>query len=216
MDVAFNGLAYVGPNMPWPFAVEAKPTLKDLGPWFQYDPKKAKALLAEAGYPNGFTTSMIMYQYSAANKDISEMAADMLREVGVTVKVQDLDYTSYNSQWVGRKLEEMANGWGTVGFDADGFAYNQLHSKSLGNRSFVNDPMIDDLAIKQRAEVDPAKRKALIKQIWDRQLDQMFNINVPTGNTFDVQQPYVRGLRFSSWVSSYYAWGMMDNIWLDK
>ncbi|MCX6023742.1 MAG: hypothetical protein NTZ05_18825, partial [Chloroflexi bacterium] len=170
-----------------------------------------------AGYPNGITASMIMYQYGASNKDLSEMAADMLKEAGVTIKVQDLDYTSYNSQWVGRKFDEMANGWGTVRFDADGFAYNQMHSKSLGNRSFISDPLIDELVGKQRVQPDPAKRKAILKQVWDRELDQVYRVFIPVGNTFDVQQPYVRGLRFSTWVSYYYAWGMASpDVWFDK
>ncbi|MCX6022484.1 MAG: ABC transporter substrate-binding protein [Chloroflexi bacterium] len=215
IDTAFNGAGYIGLNFPWNYALDKRPNVKDLGPYFQYNPEESKKLLKEAGVPN-LTANMIMYDYGLGLKDISELSADMLKQVGVTLKIQNIDYTSFNSQWVGRKFEEMALGWGTVSFDEDGYVYNQLYSQSPGNRWFINDPVLDDLVMKQRVERDATKRRALIKQIWDREMDQMWRVNVPTGYSFDVQQPYVRNMRWGNYLSYYYAWGMYDDIWLDK
>ncbi|MFN8534175.1 MAG: ABC transporter substrate-binding protein [Dehalococcoidia bacterium] len=53
-----------------------------------FDPAKAKALLAEAGYPNGFKINMTMINLSTINKDLAQIVADNLRDVGITVDIQ--------------------------------------------------------------------------------------------------------------------------------
>ncbi|MFN8534176.1 MAG: ABC transporter substrate-binding protein [Dehalococcoidia bacterium] len=53
-----------------------------------FDPAKAKALLAEAGYPNGFKINMTMINLSTINKDLAQIVADNLRDVGITAEMQ--------------------------------------------------------------------------------------------------------------------------------
>ncbi|MSQ40628.1 MAG: hypothetical protein EXR55_03005 [Dehalococcoidia bacterium] len=70
---------------------------KDCGcPWYQGpDIKRAKALLAEAGYPNGFTAVM---EYGYGNQTpYRELLSAFWKEIGVTVQIKLLDYTVYRS-----------------------------------------------------------------------------------------------------------------------
>ncbi|MFN8534827.1 MAG: ABC transporter substrate-binding protein [Dehalococcoidia bacterium] len=55
---------------------------------YAYDPARAKALLAEGGYPNGFKINMTVINLSTINKDLAQIVADQLKAVGVEVEIQ--------------------------------------------------------------------------------------------------------------------------------
>jgi peptide/nickel transport system substrate-binding protein len=70
---------------------------------YAYDPAKAKALLAEAGYPNGFATQ-ILTSSEPPNKQVIEIIQADLAKVGITAKIQLL---------AGAAANQAANGWGS-------------------------------------------------------------------------------------------------------
>jgi len=65
---------------------------KDLG--YHYDPEKAKQLLAEAGYPNGFEATLSADNSSKSSK-LAEIVQSQLRDVGINAKIQLYDSASY-------------------------------------------------------------------------------------------------------------------------
>ncbi|MCY1666006.1 ABC transporter substrate-binding protein [Rhizobium sp. SL86] len=68
----------------------------DLTGTYPYDPQKAKALLAEAGYPNGFSFTMKAPQMAYAQRS-SQILQAMLAEVGVTMTIET---TEFPAKWV--------------------------------------------------------------------------------------------------------------------
>jgi len=135
--VAFNGYAVPAEGVV-PAGVEYA---VKLGPW-PYDVAKAKALLAEAGYPNGFETELwSAYNHSTAQKVI-QFLQQQLGQVGIKAKVQALE--------VGQRVEKVESwpdpatapvrlyyvGWSTSTGEADWALRPLLDSASFPPRLF--------------------------------------------------------------------------------
>ncbi len=219
VQLVFEGLGATGlPSMPWIFMFDERPT--EFGPWVKLDLAESKKLLQAAGQEN-FEFNYVYFPYSTAYEKISEVLVDQFRSAGITMKGGKVDYTAFNSQWVGGKLEEATtSGWHTAGYEANNYFYNQVHSSSPGNRWGIKDAEIDRLAELQAVELDREKRRELHKQMWDRELDQLFRIPQYAEFRFEMYQPWLRNLRFtgvSGTASSYYDWGaQLASVWLDK
>jgi peptide/nickel transport system substrate-binding protein len=68
------------------------PYYKDLTGKFAYNPAKAKALLAEAGYPNGFEATIQLPSIYSYSRRAGEVIADMLGQVGIKLKIEIVDW----------------------------------------------------------------------------------------------------------------------------
>jgi peptide/nickel transport system substrate-binding protein len=215
-----EGVGRALPVIPWDFIFDKEPTVESgqLGPWWTHDVAKAKQLLSAAGADN-LVINSTYYQYGLQNTRGSEAYIDQLRAVGVTLNNRSADYTEFNSQWTTGKLAEATtSGWQAAGYDADNWFYNQIYSKSPGNRNRINDPQIDQWAEQQQLELDPAKRKEIQHKIWDYELQKMYRITFPQGFSYSAYQPYLRGIRTGGRGSatSYDDGSMIENAWLDK
>jgi len=221
-NVVHGGLGFALPVMPWVFVFDQPPTPESglMGKWFRTNIAEAKRLLQAAGAEN-LEVPMISYNYGdASNRKPNEVLVDQMRRAGIKLDVRNIDYTEFNSQWVGAKFTEVADGWATQGHDADNFFYAQVHSTSAGNRGRINDAQLDQWSDAERSEINPQARRELLRKIWDRYLDQAYRVDKPVQQSFSTYQPWLRGLR---WVgslgvnSSFYDWGpQIKDVWLDK
>ncbi|MBM4405513.1 MAG: ABC transporter substrate-binding protein [Chloroflexi bacterium] len=166
--------------VPWPWIFDQRPKLDEM-PNYQYNPTKAKQLLTEAGFPNGFEIQMDYSRGALADHDLSSpIFVDNLKAIGITVKLNPVDFTTLRGNAVGYKF-----GGGTFYFvgtqsTIDSYVYNHMHSASSGNVARIKDQNLDKLLDNQRVEMDPAKRKDILKQIWQAEHDNVWRIPAPT------------------------------------
>ncbi|MSQ36033.1 MAG: ABC transporter substrate-binding protein [Dehalococcoidia bacterium] len=222
IDIALRTYGVSTPTMPWIFIFDKPPTAESgqLGKWWKTDVAEAKKLLEAAGQSN-LEMQMIYYNYGdSSNKSPNEVLVNQFQKAGVKLDARSVDYTEFNSQWVGAKFPDVADGWAAQGFDTDNFFYQHVRSDSPGNRWRIKDTELDAWAEQQRSEIDRQKRKEILRKIWDKTLDQAYRIEKPSAIAATVYQPWLRGVR---WVgvlganSYYYDIGaQLTSMWLDK
>ncbi len=134
---------------------------------FKYDVNKSKKLLAEAGYPNGFETTLLgpVGRYTK-DKEIQEAIAGMLAEVGVRVKHVQPEWAQFIKQWLGQKYPMHYIGTGNQVMDCDQHLGYRIDGKRY-NRYYQSD-LIDTLIQKELVEYDVGKRKAILAEIQEK------------------------------------------------
>ena len=145
----------------------------------EYNPTKAKELLAEAGYPNGFSTTLWVIDNQSRIEMCQAMQA-MLLEVCVQCNLEVLEFGSFISRTTAGDHDLAYFGWTTSSGDADYSYYSLEHSTqqgAAGNRSFLADPDVDKLIEEARSNTNEEERKELYKELAIK-LDEINN-NIP-------------------------------------
>lgn len=145
----------------------------------EYNPTKAKELLAEAGYPNGFSTTLWVNDNQSRIEMCQAMQA-MLLEVGVQCNLEVLEFGSFISRTTAGDHDLAYFGWTSSSGDADYSYYSLEHSTqqgAAGNRSFLADPDVDKLIEEARSNTNEEERKELYKELAIK-LDEINN-NIP-------------------------------------
>ncbi len=133
-----------------------------------YDPEKAKKLLAEAGYPNGFDAGELVP--IPPFFVVGEAVVNYLNAVGIRVKMRTMERAAFYAAWREKKLK----GLFVTGAGASGNAATRveafIYSKGAYPTGGYDD--IDELFLKQANERDRAKREALLHQIQQLTIDR--------------------------------------------
>lgn len=133
---------------------------------YPYDPEKAKELLAEAGYPDGFDTT-IWTNDNPVRETIAEVVQGHLKEVGVNVEIETVEWGTYLERTAAGEHDMFILGWVTVTGDADYGLYALFHSSQhggAGNRTFYDNPEVDTLLEKGRTSPDEDVRLEVYKE----------------------------------------------------
>jgi len=152
-------------------------------PELKYDPKQAKQLMIEAGFPNGFELELKTAEYLAKQKELAELNAAYLAEIGIKVKVTVQDQALWLQDLMALNWQADQIGTSTLTGDAD-YTLRRLYHSSAKRIPHTNEKL-DQLLIAQQGETDGAKRQQLFcdiaKMIWD---------DVPTVFLFGTVQTY--------------------------
>jgi peptide/nickel transport system substrate-binding protein/oligopeptide transport system substrate-binding protein len=101
-----------------------------------YDLKKAKDLLAKAGYGNGFDMEIAQVTDSPSTLKINEAVQSMLADAGIRVKITQMDSASYFATRKEGKLPAYESSWSADYNDPDNFIYTFFSEKNTAARSY--------------------------------------------------------------------------------
>jgi peptide/nickel transport system substrate-binding protein len=135
---------------------------------YPYDPAKAKALLKDAGYADGFEMTIHFATVNMMKGDEMYQAVQSdLTAVGIKAKLQKWSGVGYMDMvQSGRAKPAYGLNWGSTGlFDGDAVLFPFFRSGQLYN--FWSTPEVDKLIDQQRTEMDPEKRKAMMFKIQE-------------------------------------------------
>ena len=128
-----------------------------------YNTKKAKELLAEAGYPDGFSCTLI----SNAGQATAEMIQAYLGEIGIDVTLNVTDFSNWLDAIVNGKQEMYLGGWNVPSADAtEAFAaFNSAYIGKGDNRSFYANDEVDALIAVVNSETNSEKRMQACEEL---------------------------------------------------
>lgn len=150
---------------------------------YEYDTNKAKELLAEAGYPNGFKATLLTPDFKE-RINAAEVIQSQLKGIGIDLNVSILEYGAYIDSTSSGDVGHLYSGsWGNATGDGDYNQYNLFHSNSMGasgNLSFYSNLEVDQLIEDGRKEQDPQKREAIYKQSQTIEMDEAVYVPIRT------------------------------------
>lgn len=131
-----------------------------------YDPEKAKALLSEAGYPNGEGLEELTVMFSVGfypkNKEIGEFFVQNLADIGIKSDLTLMEVAAYNQNlFIHDSFHIVDHGWFLAAPDPDGI-FNSLFLQGL--TTGANFTEVNDAIVKQSTTIDPDERGRIIRE----------------------------------------------------
>ena len=157
---------------------------------FEYNPERARQLLAEAGYPNGFETTIQAYSREP-ERDVVSFLAAMWKDIGIDVKIDLRDSTTLDG--ILNKNEHapmtfLANSVGLPGNTLHGFAIdeNQTYQTAV-----VDDPELNEIYERWSTTEDPVEANKLMKGLNQLWLSKAYVAYAPTPMVTMAHWPWV-------------------------
>ena len=179
---------------------------------YEYHPDKAKQLLAEAGYPNGFKTSLIC---TSSAVDLLSIVKAYWEAIGVELELEPKEVPVWSSTILGKRHKEMAYTY--TGCSAP-YKMNDFKPGNPQNNSMVDDQRcIDAYAeVCKYYPLELAKTNQIIKEVSQYITEQAWVVDLPHSYSYVVWWPWVKGFQGESSVGYYANYNYMTFTWIDE
>lgn len=182
---------------------------------YSYNPKKAKQLLADAGYPNGFTFKTQVNSNDPVNMELVPLIVDYLSRVGVTMEVQPMEYAAYLSAMTTRTM-------GPGYFARTGHVNptttlrKNFMTGQTWNMSSYSDPEIDERITEMIQTRDEIERQRLARQLTIDMIDRAPAIWLPIEYGFSAWWPWVKNYNGELRAGAQRPGPIYARIWIDQ
>ena len=194
MDVVFDGHgAALGSNIYPKLERYFMPELVD---YYEYDPAKAKDLLAQAGYPDGFDMTITVSSNYQPHMDTAEVVVQQLAAIGVRAKVQPVDATTwYSEAYTNRQFQSTI-----TGLDAKNITARAMLERFVSDngKNFMNynNPEYDALYAAARSATDEATQTEAYKAMERMLTEDAANLYIQDLADFVAVRPDLQGYTF--------------------
>jgi len=139
------------------------PDYYDTNDIIEYNPQKAKELLKEAGYENGFDIKLSLPKNYQLHVDAGQVIADQLGKIGINVNVELIEWGTWLSEVYGAKKFDMT----VVGHTGrlDSYAFLSRYKSDSNDYISLKTGEVDELLNQAKKELDNNKRKEIFKEI---------------------------------------------------
>ena len=168
----------------------------NLGKEWEFNPTKAKQLLAEAGYPDG--KGLPEFKFEIANTGTNPTLAAFLQEqmktnLGINLTADLMESKSYSALYNDKKFHSGFTGWGADYPDPDNWL-PQLYGTGAGNNKIsYSNPAFDALCKQGLAELDNTKRLQIWAQAQAIVVEDQSRVFIFNRETFALKKPWVKG-----------------------
>lgn len=191
---------------------EMPPSVQEL---FTYDPAKARRLLTEAGYPDGFRFKVQVSTNNGDHMDLVPLLADYLAKVGVTLEIEPMEYAAF--------LSAMTTKTHAAGYLLASGHVNPTTSlrKSFGsgqtwNPSMWSDPEFDRKLRELHRTRDETERQRMVREMTVEILDQAPYVWLPTPYFYSAWWPWVKNYGGELRAGAVRPAPIYARIWIDQ
>lgn len=197
IDVAYEGFASLNPF----YAREDQWFYSDHTANMEYNPEKAKALLADAGYPDGIDLTIMNISREPDNT-IVQLLQSQMAAAGINLKIESMERTAWVETVRTNSEDQLAIAfYGIMGVDATR-AYRSA-ALSYVDPDSEHYARMDELLVQSKKELDDDARYAQLAEIQEIMLDNYLHLILCGGLSFSAYNENVQGLQ-------YYYYGSMD------
>lgn len=167
-------------------------------PGYTFDPQRAKRILRDAGYPDGFEMEIWQRDSPEGNR-VVEAVQGYLLEIGVRVRIVKREWSAFKEAVSQGRVDAFFLDWYGDYPDGENFLYPLFHSANAGgggNRSFFSNPDIDRLIEQSQMTLDGAAGERIYATIDSLVYDQAPWIYLYFPTSFVVVSPRVTGYTF--------------------
>ncbi len=158
---------------------------------FAYNPEGAKALLAEAGYPDGFQCTITVS--ATHDLDLLQIIQSYLSDIGIDMQIQVFESPTWRSYIYAGKAEMTTASWGAY---STIFTPDRLYQLTSTHRDAVihhiSDPVYEDMVATVKATVDPEEIKRLCVEADLYAISKFWEMTVQPIPSFGFSQPWLR------------------------
>lgn len=178
---------------------------------FEYHPDKAKQLLAEAGYPDGFKTEIVCM---TTDVDILSIVKDYWSKVGVELDIQVKEPAVWNSMLQKKTYTQMLSFGVTYTLP---FKFVFTTPGNMYNPAIVNDAHLNE-TIQQIAAsyFDEPKRRQIMKDIAPYMIESVFWVQLPGPNLYTFWWPWLKGYNGEAKVGYDHYSDIARYVWIDQ
>jgi len=182
---------------------------------YSYNPTKAKELLAEAGYPNGFKTNTIASGMFDA--ELLQIIKSYFNEIGVDMEIKMLDVSTYFPYATKLKHDQMAAFGGAPTTNPQKILQNFWStSKGGGNFSNINDEGYDAIVTKFNNATTMEEATKYVQEADKYFLEKHYQVITVSNPTFVIAQRYIKGYSGEVIQASWNDWFHLSRIWVDQ
>jgi peptide/nickel transport system substrate-binding protein len=161
--------------------------------YYQYDPKEARRLLAEAGYSKGLKTSLTVTNGLGRDLiDDAQMVQRYLKDVGIEAELKIQEHGAYMATTIQGKFDGLVRGPFGIAWEPDAPLYRSYAADSSWNAAHVNDPTLTAMLKEQRRTKDLETRRKIIHDIQRYAAEQQYYVYLNSGVITASWQLYVK------------------------
>jgi peptide/nickel transport system substrate-binding protein len=188
--VAFGEGTVVGPMNPTvkPWAISPENFEE-----YEYNPEKAKSILAEVGYPNGFEFNIVVASRYSFDK-IAQVIQSQLSKIGVKVNIELVEWGIFISKWRESDFDSFVS-LNSGSIDPDVQFFRTFHSNGSTNVFLYNNSIVDKLLEEGRKEPNVVERIKIYNQLQNILVKESPILFLYSPNVLYASQNYVEGFK---------------------
>jgi peptide/nickel transport system substrate-binding protein len=175
------------------------------------DIAKAKQMLADAGYPSGFKTTILSWSQYSFLSNAAVVFQEQLKQIGIDADLNLEENAAFIKDFLDNNFDLTVSGTSAY-VDPNDIYLRNFGSNQPSNAVRYSNPQADELIAAGVATTDQAKRKQIYQQLQQLLLDDLPWINLYIAQQFEAMKTYVKGYSHIPTGTNY----TFKDVWLDK